>query len=160
MNKVRIIQQEAWFRRCARGVFAGWCGCGPGLRVDSTLGPVYMGACATWLTAPSYVPLIKALPQRATSSSQLPAVTATVSARAGVRAPSPASSLFPNPQGTVREWPVATEARLKYPSCLPTYPPPWSKPHVCFYARTLDYFITASIVPKSNVSINLNTMAT
>ena len=38
----------------------GWCR--PGLRMDSTLCPVYMGTCAASLTAPSHIPVIQALP--------------------------------------------------------------------------------------------------
>lgn len=38
----------------------------------------------------------------------------------------PASLPFPDPPGATREWPVATEARLKYPCGLPPFPPPFS----------------------------------
>lgn len=111
----------------------GWCR--PGLRMDSTLCPVYMGTCAASLTAPSHIPVIQALPHE--DHFLLPVryqplcvhMCVCVYMREGGRegVPSlllhpgrllPPPCLFPSPQGATREW---LWPRLKHPS-----PPPCS----------------------------------
>lgn len=66
---------------------------------------------------------------------------------------SSASWFFPCPQGATREWPWATEARLKYPERLPPPPP------LCFHEKLVSksqnclFGLTIALIQQGNVSI-------
>lgn len=123
-----------------------------GLRTDSTLlRPVYMGTCAPSLTAPSHIPIIKALPQA--DNFLLPARLQLLFENDGGSCTPwltpPASVLFPSPHGATREWPVATEARLK----TPRTPPPFR--HLCAKRSTKETRRPHNFVQQKGVTVGV-----
>lgn len=81
------------------------------------------GHMCSFTDSPSNIPIIKALPQA--GNFLLPArLQLLFESDGGSCTPwltPPASVLFPSPHGATREWPVATEARLKTPRTPPPF---------------------------------------